>query len=256
VLLPAGLLGLMLTGMLAALASTVDSHLNWGASYWANDLYRGLVAERWLGREPSQRSLVRVARVANAALLAAAFAIMTQLDTVQSAWKASLVLGAGIGPPMILRWLWWRMNGWGELASLAVSAVVAPAAILGPEGEAFRMTVVASLSTASCVAVSLATSPEDRDHLVRFYERVQPPGWWGPVARAAGRDPRSPLRALGLGLARTTAAAVSLFACLVGLLWPVLGGSAWGALLGVTLAALAAPVWVPALRRERRESDT
>ncbi|MHC4990199.1 MAG: sodium:solute symporter family transporter, partial [Planctomycetota bacterium] len=37
-LLPAGALGLLLTGMLAALASTVDTHLNWGSSYLTNDI--------------------------------------------------------------------------------------------------------------------------------------------------------------------------------------------------------------------------
>ncbi|MFQ5983288.1 MAG: sodium transporter, partial [Woeseiaceae bacterium] len=41
-LLPVGARGLMLTGMLAALASTLDTHLNWGASYWSNDLYKGI----------------------------------------------------------------------------------------------------------------------------------------------------------------------------------------------------------------------
>jgi solute:Na+ symporter, SSS family len=251
-LLPAGLLGLMLTGMFAALASTVDTHLNWGASYWANDLFRGVVAERWLGREPSQRSLVRVARLANAALLALSLLIMTQLDSVQSAWKASLVLGAGMGPPMILRWLWWRMNAWGELASLAISALLAPVAILGLEGEALRMAVVAIVSVGGCVAVSLATAPEDAERLQRFFERVRPPGWWGPVANAAGRDRHEPLRALGDALLRTAAAAVSLFACLVGLLWPLLGGSVLVAGAMLIAAVLAVPFWSPPLRRNAR----
>ena len=53
-LLPAGLKGLMLVGMLAALASTVDTHLNWGASYWTNDVYRRFICQSWLKRAPIQ----------------------------------------------------------------------------------------------------------------------------------------------------------------------------------------------------------
>ena len=68
-LLPAGVKGLMVTGMLAALASTVDTHLNWGASYWTNDIYKRFVCQLWLGREPSGRSLVWVARGANVLLV-------------------------------------------------------------------------------------------------------------------------------------------------------------------------------------------
>ncbi len=79
-LLPPGVLGLMLTAMLAALASTVDTHLNWGASYWTHDLYGRLLCRRWLGREPSQRELVRVARLANPVVLVIALAIMSRLS--------------------------------------------------------------------------------------------------------------------------------------------------------------------------------
>ncbi|NIO06601.1 MAG: sodium transporter, partial [Deltaproteobacteria bacterium] len=56
-LLPAGMMGLMLTAMLAALASTVDTHLNWGASYWTNDIYKRFVCQAWLKREPGEASL-------------------------------------------------------------------------------------------------------------------------------------------------------------------------------------------------------
>ena len=61
-LLPPGLLGLMLTGMLAALASTVDTHLNWGSSYWTNDIYKRFLSKRLFNREPGERELVWIAR--------------------------------------------------------------------------------------------------------------------------------------------------------------------------------------------------
>lgn len=247
-LLPMGALGLALTGMLAALASTIDTHLNWGASYWSNDLYRRVICHTLLRREPSPRSLVWVARGANALLLALAFGIMTRLDSVQSAWKATLVLGAGMGPAMILRWLWWRLTAWGELASIAVSALFAPLALLAFEAEAAQMLLTAAVSTAGCVGVSLATGPEPREVLVAFYRRARPPGWWGPVAREAGGDGEATLRELGRDLARTAAAAVSLFGALLGVLLPVLGGSWLAASAWLAVGAVAAAGWVPSLR--------
>ena len=62
-ILPVGLRGIMITGMLAALASTVDTHLNWGASYWSNDIYRRFVCQSVLKRQPHGRELVWVARL-------------------------------------------------------------------------------------------------------------------------------------------------------------------------------------------------
>ncbi len=85
-LLPVGLRGLMLTGMLAALASTVDTHLNWGASYWTNDLYDRLLCRGVFGREPEPHTLVWAARLSNLAVLAIALLIMTRLSSIQVAW--------------------------------------------------------------------------------------------------------------------------------------------------------------------------
>ena len=95
-LLPAGARGLMLTGMLAALASTLDTHLNWGASYWSNDLYKGIWLERIRGREASSRELVLVARLSNVVILAIALTIMVNLGSIQKAWQMSLVRASSV----------------------------------------------------------------------------------------------------------------------------------------------------------------
>ncbi|NIT61783.1 MAG: sodium transporter, partial [Aliifodinibius sp.] len=74
-LLPPGIRGLMLTGMLAALASTIDTHLTWGASYWSNDLYLRIVNRAWLKREPSNKEQVIIARLSNVVILTIALII-------------------------------------------------------------------------------------------------------------------------------------------------------------------------------------
>ncbi|MEE8476419.1 MAG: sodium transporter [Myxococcota bacterium] len=218
-LLPTGARGLLLTAMLAALASTIDTHLNWGASYWTNDLYKRFFCEAWRRRTPSARELVWVARSSNLLILGVALAIMTQLSSIQAAWHASLLLGAGMGVPLLLRWFWWRMNVWGELGAIGMSVLLAPALLwwVPPDQEALRLLSMALGATAAGVGLSLAIGPESMDSLRRFYDRVQPPGFWGPVAKSAGRDPERDRRRLGRGLLATALASLSTFCVLAGL---------------------------------------
>jgi len=252
-LLPTGVLGLMLTAMLAALASTVDTHLNWGASYFTHDLYRRLVCERWLGREPSSRELVRVARLSNPLILVIALAVMTQLASIQEAWHLSLMLGAGMGLPLVLRWLWWRITAKGELAAILASALLAPWLLATVESEALRLLFVAAASTLACVAASYALGPEDAAVLRGFFERVQPSGFWGPVSPEATRDARAArarlaraLWAAAVGALCTGCLLVGLGGALVGAVaptwWP-LGVTAWLVLNVVAGLALVPVVW-------------
>jgi Na+/proline symporter len=216
-LLPVGLKGLMLTAMIAALASTIDTHLNWGAAYWTNDIYARFVA-RWLGRKPTARGLVWVARGSNILLLALALAVMTRLGSIKAAWEASLLLGAGVGVVLLLRWLWWRVSAPGELAAIVASSLLVPMVIAWiPDRLALaRLLVVAAGATAAAVAASLWLRPVRPLQLVEFYLKVHPPGWWGPVAEAAGEDGRRARIALREGLVATLLCAVSVFGLLVG----------------------------------------
>ncbi|MBI4194700.1 MAG: sodium transporter [Betaproteobacteria bacterium] len=251
--LPAGLKGLMLTGMIAALASTVDTHLNWGASYWTNDIYRRFVCG-YLGRTPGERSLVWVARISNILILLVSLLIMSRLDSVKTAWESSLLLGAGVGVMLVLRWLWWRITAWGELAALIASALLVPVVLaLVPDDLApLRILIVAAAATAAGIGASIRIHPVTPESLRAFYEKVRPPGFWGPVARAAGEDARLPLASLVRGLAATVLAALTVFCALVGIgTWMVdATPPAWlpdrdlwiG--LNLAMALLALPIWI------------
>ena len=235
-LLPPGLLGLMLTGMLAALASTVDTHLNWGSSYWTNDIYKRFLSKRFFGREPGERELVWIARGSNVLILLISLGIMTQLSSIQQAWQASLLLGAGIGPLLVLRWLWWRINSWGEIVATAVSLLlIAPIFLLMPGedagDEAIRMLVMAGVAATSGIVAALVIGPERREQLDAFYRRTRPPGFWGPVAEAAGDDPREIRGRLYRGIAAVAASSASIFALLIG--------------VGSWLCGSPSPAWFP-----------
>ncbi len=230
--LPAGLKGLMLTGMIAALASTVDTHLNWGSSYWTNDIYLRFGC-RFLQRQPKPRELVWVARLSNVLILAIALTIMAQLDSIKVAWESSLLLGAGVGIVLVLRWLWWRITAWGELAAIAGSALLVPLTLIFIPDElaAVRMLLVAVCSTAAAIGVSLWFQPVSPGALVDFYRRVRPPGFWGPVARASGEPEQTPLTELERGAAAVVLAAASTFCLLIG--------------LGTWLLQATPPLWLP-----------
>ncbi|MFW5879111.1 MAG: sodium:solute symporter family protein [Myxococcota bacterium] len=229
-LLPAGVKGLLVTAMLAALASTVDTHLNWGSSYWTNDIYRRFLAPA-LKHEPTGRGLVWVARGSNLLILIIAILVMFALESIRHAWETSLLIGAGIGVVLVLRWLWWRINAWGEIAAMAGSLGLMFLVILTVENGAARWLIVAGGGTVFAIVASLLTAPECMDRLSRFHARARPPGFWGKVALEAGLDPAQERRRLLHGLLATFTGGLSIFLVLV-------GAGSW-------LIGSPPPVWMP-----------
>jgi len=256
-LMPSGLRGLLLTGVLAALASTVDTHLNWGASYWSNDIYGRLVCREWLKREAAQHELVTVARLSGLAIVAISLVVMSQLDSIQAAWSISLLFGAGMGSVLVLRWLWERVNVQAELAAMGVSLVVAPLLLLvfgtDPATEWLRLGSMAlATTTASLVAVYLAP-PSDPQVLLAFYRRVRPPGFWRRTAVLAGEAPGVPVRAMVRRFAAVAVTAASLFLLLVGLGRLLIGGAATSGAVSwamVVAGVALVPLWWREAMRE------
>jgi Na+/proline symporter len=190
--LPAWLRGLMIAGFLAAYMSTMGTHLNLGASYLTNDLYR-----RFIRPQADDRHYVRVSRVATLIVMVLALLGASVMTNVGDAWKYLFNLTAGVGLVMILRWYWWRVNAWSEIAALATSALVSNGIILlgifpdsDPNGLAKTLLVTVPITTLVWIAVTFLTKPEPHETLLRFYERVRPsPYGWGEVAAAARPGP-------------------------------------------------------------------
>ncbi len=261
-LLPAGVRGLMLVGLLAALASTVDTHLNWGASYWSNDLYDRLVSRHWFKRAPRGGELVLVARLSNVVVLAIALTIMANLGSIQTAWFISLLFGAGMGSVLVLRWLWERINLYSELAALAVSLVAAPTLLVSlgtaPDDEWLRLLIMALLTTAAAVGITWVTPRTEDGVLLSFYRRVRPFGFWTRTAALAGDRPRAPQEALAHRLRSVLVSGASLFLLLAGagrlLIHPPQASVAWTwAMLAVGSALV--PVWWRELRTASHEEE-
>ncbi|MCB1022218.1 MAG: Na+:solute symporter, partial [Acidobacteria bacterium] len=250
-LMPPGLRGVMLVGILAAVASTVDTHLNWGASYWSVDLYDRLYCRAWKKREPTQRALLRAARLSNVVILLIALTVMVNLGSIQATWFISLVFGAGIGGVLMLRWLWGRINLWSEVAAIAVSLLASPFILAWVDEEWQRLAWIVALSNGAAIATALWGPATDRAVLQRFYDQVRPVGWW----RALAGDER-PLRALRKRLRFIVWMTASLFLALIGstkLLLPLPGDSSVWGWASLALAAALVPLWLPALRAETFE---
>jgi SSS family transporter len=222
--LPTGARGVMLAAMLAAFLSTIDTHLNWGASYLTNDLYR-----RWLRPGADERELVRAARV-SVVLLAALGAVTTlQMTSIAGAWKFLAQISAGLGAVLLARWLWWRVNAWSEIAVMGTSLVASAVVLFWTDVPfPFSLALVAAVSLPVALGVTLLTPAESPERLARFYRRVRPAGWWGPVAAATGL-PAERVGASGWG--RVGAATAGVYAVLLGVGGLLLGRPVWGGLV-------------------------
>ena len=131
--LPAGFLGLMIAGMLAAYRSTIETHLNWGTSYLVHDFYR-----RFLNTGASERHYVLAGRITTALLMICAASLTFALDTAKGAFELILSIGAGTGLIYLLRWFWWRVNAWAEIAAMVSSFLIATGFCGGGQGGTSR----------------------------------------------------------------------------------------------------------------------
>jgi SSS family solute:Na+ symporter len=177
--LPAGLLGLMVAGLLSAYISTISTHLNWGTSYLVHDMYR-----RFLRTDQSEAHYVLVGRLVTAGLMLVAALVTLALESARGSFNILLSIGAGTGLLYLLRWFWWRINAWSEIAAMASSFVLAIVVyVMERQGTAWAAheTLVATvaLTTGVWLAVTYLTAPTDAATLQRFYRLARPagPGW-------------------------------------------------------------------------------
>jgi len=245
-ILPNGVRGLMLLGMLAALSSTISTLLSWGASYWSNDIYKGIINEAWLKRDPKPSEQILVARASNFAVLLFALVIMGYLGSIQSAWYLTLLFGAGVGSVLILRWLWERINIYSEIAAIASSLIIAPIILYYVEEEWLKLLIMSVSSTVVVIIVTFLTPPTNQDVLANFYKRVAPSGYWRKTAKHLGSDPKEPVNEFYGNLKIVALSSVTIFLLLVGiskLFFPQSDESIIFPILLIIIGVAAFPFW-------------
>lgn len=187
-MIPPGMLGLLLAGLLAAFMSTFSATINAGGAYLVNDLYK-----RYLVTDASQKHYVVVSWLAQIVILAIGIFVGFHLASINNItqWIVGALWG-GYTAPNILKWHWWRFNGygyfWGMVAGIA-AALLLPYVSPGTH-PLVGFPFIFGASLLASVAGSLMTHPEPDAVLTRFYVRTRPWGWWGPVrAKALAADP-------------------------------------------------------------------
>lgn len=245
--MPVGLKGIMVTGILAALASTVDTHLNWGASYWSNDIYKRLICKSWLKRKAADRELVMVARFSNIIILIISLFIMFNLGSIQATWFISLVFGAGIGGVLMLRWLWDRINLYSEIAAIVMSLIIAPIILVTVDREWIRLAIMVLTSLAAAIGITFITPSTAREVLQNFHQKVRPFGWWYQSGAGTKKDLDKFIDRLKYIIFMT----ISLFLILIGfirILIPVSWISPFWGWITLLLGLFLIPIWWPAIK--------
>jgi len=171
--LPAGLLGLVVTSLIAAFMSTISTHLNWGASYISLDFYK-----RFMKPEASEKELVNIGRLSTVVLMVLAALLALVLSNALSAFQILLQIGAGTGLIFILRWFWWRINAYSEITGMVVSFVLALLFEFVETGleDHHKLILSVGITTVCWVSVTLLTRPTKTETLAKFYNSVTPYG--------------------------------------------------------------------------------
>ena len=196
--MPAGLMGLMIAGFMGAFMSSIDTTIHSSAAIITNDLYRPYVRPA-----ASERHYLLVARLSILLVTALDIVVALKVDSILNLLGFAVKVIQAMGIIAALRWFWWRVNAWSELAAYGgsmgfaffidftstgrglVDSILSGFGWSGWDARfSVTYTLIALATTLMALAVTWMTHPEKRDVLDRFYRRVRPPGFWGPVARA------------------------------------------------------------------------
>ncbi len=182
--LPAGLKGLLLVAFLAAYMSTISTQLNFGASILTNDFFLLVFKRKFTDKQQ-----VIIAQIMTIVLMLVALFFTSIVKTISGVWEFILQCGAGLGLVLILRWYWWRINAWSELAAMIAPFIgygLAKFVFHWQFPNSYFFTVV--LTTVVWLFVTFLTPPGDEKVLMSFYLKVKPGGWWRYIERKLGRE--------------------------------------------------------------------
>jgi SSS family solute:Na+ symporter len=243
-MLPVGVVGFMLAALLSGFLATFSSTVNGGAAYLVKDVY-----QRYINPDADAKKLVYISYLSSALLIAVGLIISVFGTSINTAFLWIFgTLAAGILPPNVLRWYWWRLNGQGYAAGVFGGMVLSlgqvfleQAGIIEPLPLYVGFPVIAIASTVITIAVSLMTRPTDMETLKTFYKKVQPAGAWQPAREAvlAENPDFKKQSSFAREFFNTIVAMVGITALYVSMLYLVLHRLDVGfGLLGLTLASV------------------
>ena len=177
--IPTGLLGLLLAGLIAAFMSNFAAYVNAGPAYIVNDIYK-----KFINPNASNKRYIRLSYLVSllVVIIGVIFGMFIHSIDSMTKWIVASLYG-GYTAANILKWIWWRFNGygyfWGMLSGIAASLVIP---LVLPDSSALNtFPLILLISSVGCVAGSLLTDPDNEEVLKEFYSSVRPWGFWEPI---------------------------------------------------------------------------
>ncbi|MCH2047825.1 MAG: sodium:solute symporter [Trichodesmium sp. ALOHA_ZT_67] len=185
--IPAGVKGLLVACFIAAAMSTFDSIINASAAYWVKDIYQAYIKP-----EANNQQLVNQGRLASVVIVSLGLIFSFNITNINDIWGwLTLGLGTGLFIPLVLRWYWWRFNGYGFAIGTGaglVGAILTKAVILPflnlPQLQEYILFLVPSIcSFLGCILGTLLTPSTNLEVIDNFYRVTRPFGFWGVVSK-------------------------------------------------------------------------
>jgi len=192
---PVGLLGVIMAGLLAAFMSTFAATVNAAVAYIVNDIYK-----RFINKDAPAKRYVQMSYLVTFVVVALGIAFGMYVESIDSVtqWIVNALWG-GYTAANLLKWFWWRFNGfgyfWGMVVGLLASLFVP---FLKPVimnmfdlialQDVYLFPIIVIISMAGSIMATLLTPPEDMEILKSFYSKVRPWGFWKPVHQAVLAD--------------------------------------------------------------------
>ena len=173
---PVGVKGFLIAGLMAAAMSTFDSTVNAGAAYWVKDLYQA-----YLKPHASEKELLLQSRIISLVIVALALLFSLTIKNINEIWGwITMGIGAGMFIPQVIRWYWWRFNGYGFAIGTAFGMVAAllTKAFGGPIPEYYSFLIASGTSLIGCIIGTYINSSTDEEVLFNFYKVTRPFGFW------------------------------------------------------------------------------
>lgn len=193
-LVPIGLKGFLVAGLMAAAMSTFDSTVNSGAAYWVKDIYQA-----YLKKDASEKELIWQSKFASLGIVVIALIFSVSIENINEIWSwITMGIGAGMFMPLVIRWYWWRLNGWGFTGGMfggMVAAIVSKAMLPTATPEYIPFTIIIIVSTICLIVFTLITKPNDEKVLQKFYNKTRPFGLWGKVRNSLPAEVQAKIKA-------------------------------------------------------------
>lgn len=190
--MPAGMKGLVIACFMAAAMSTFTAGINAGAAYWVKDIYQGMINPK-----ASSKALIWHSRLATVAIVVLGLAFSFDSVNINDIWGwITMAFGTGLFVPLLLRWYWWRYNGYGFAAGtifgMVAAVVLRFSKVDVPEYMSFLLP--SGISLLGALLGTYLTPPTPRETLIQFVRVTRPFGFWGDIHKSLTEQERQSIR--------------------------------------------------------------